>query len=102
MGSLSISAPSPSYARERSLDVIRRSDSRSAEVGSNDGEGSQKGKKRRAESVETDDNAKKSRNSRKTAVACNFCRGELIIFAWRGCQSLRDYFPFVFRTETAV
>jgi hypothetical protein len=82
--------------------MIRRSDSRSVEVGSNDGEGSQKGKKRRAESVETDDNAKKSRNPRKTAVACNFCRGELIILAWRGCQSLRDYFPFVFRTETAV
>ncbi|CAA7261591.1 unnamed protein product [Cyclocybe aegerita] len=36
------------------------------------------GKRRRAESVETDDNARgtgKSRNPRKTAVACNFCRG---------------------------
>jgi hypothetical protein len=72
VGSLSISAPTPSYARGRSSE---RSEARSIEVGSNDGEGSQRGKRRRAESVETDDNAKKSRNSRKTAVACNFCRG---------------------------
>jgi len=77
VGSLSISAPSGSYVRGRSSDTgsHRRSEARSIEVGSNDGEGSQRGKRRRAESVETDDNAKKSRNSRKTAVACNFCRG---------------------------
>lgn len=88
VGSLSISAPSTSCAREISPDVEsrHRSGSRSAEVGSNDGEGSQKGKKRRAESVETDDNTKKSRNPRKTAVACNFCRGEFSLFGWTECQ----------------
>lgn len=52
---------------------------RSTEYGSD--EASQKGKKRRAgrraDSVEMDDDSKprKSRNPRKTAVACNFCRG---------------------------
>lgn len=42
---------------------------------SNDEADSQKGKRQRADSLETDDNARKTRNPRKTAVACNFCRG---------------------------
>jgi len=81
VGSLSISAPSLSYARERSPDAgsLHQSDSRSNDVGSNDGDGSPKGKRRRAESPETDDTTKKSRSARKTAIACNFCRGELIL-----------------------
>ncbi|KAG5636185.1 hypothetical protein H0H81_008891 [Sphagnurus paluster] len=36
---------------------------------------SQKGKKRRRDSDVRDDSTRKSRNPRKTAVACNFCRG---------------------------
>lgn len=77
VGSLSLSAPSASFVRRSSSDAgsLHRSDAPSNDLGSNDGEGSQKGKRRRAESVETDDNAKKTRNPRKTAVACNFCRG---------------------------
>jgi len=82
VGSLSISAPTGSYVRGRSSDTgsHRRSEARS---GSNEGEGSesQRGKRRRAESVETDDNAKKSRSSRKTAVACNFCRGGCVCYS---------------------
>ncbi|KAF8903133.1 hypothetical protein CPB84DRAFT_1774940, partial [Gymnopilus junonius] len=42
---------------------------------SNDDEDSRKGKRPRAHSLDTDDNARRSRNTRKTAVACNFCRG---------------------------
>lgn len=57
---------------------------RSTEYGSD--EASQKGKKRkagrRADSVEMDDdsNPRKSRNPRKTAVACNFCRGKPLLY----------------------
>ncbi|KAF8798963.1 hypothetical protein BYT27DRAFT_7202696 [Phlegmacium glaucopus] len=45
----------------------------SVDIGSNEGDDGHKNKKRRALSMDTDDNPKKS--SRKTAVACNFCRG---------------------------
>lgn len=81
IGSLSISAPTSTRFRSpESPDIYHpmyryRSDSRSADVASNDGDGSQSGKRRRAESLEADDNTGKARNTRKTAVACNFCRG---------------------------
>jgi hypothetical protein len=75
MGSLSISAPSSSHRiSPESSDVhsMYRSETRSLDFGSNDDESSQKGKRRRQQSLDTDDT---SRKSRKTAVACNFCRG---------------------------
>jgi len=75
MGSLSISAPSSAHRTSpESPDIhpMYRSDTRSLDFGSNDDESSQKGKRRRQQSLDTDDT---SRKSRKTAVACNFCRG---------------------------
>lgn len=78
MGSLSISAPSSAhFTSPESPDIhsTYRSDTRSLDFGSNDEESSHKGKRRRQQSLDTDDNARKSRNPRKTAVACNFCRG---------------------------
>ncbi|KDR82807.1 hypothetical protein GALMADRAFT_134361 [Galerina marginata CBS 339.88] len=80
VGSLSISAPTSAHPLLRSPDSPElyyhyRSDSRSAERASTDEADSQRSKRRRAESLEPDDTARKSRNPRKTAVACNFCRG---------------------------
>jgi hypothetical protein len=50
----------------------------SVNIGSNEGGDVRKKKKRRADPMGTDDIPKKS-NTRKTAVACNFCRGVLFI-----------------------
>ncbi|RDB17989.1 hypothetical protein Hypma_000749 [Hypsizygus marmoreus] len=49
----------------------------SSEGKPNDGvrDAKKKGKKRRRDSDEGDDSARQGRNPRKTAVACNFCRG---------------------------
>ena len=83
MGSLSISAPSSARVTSPESPDIHstyRSDTRSLDFGSNDEETSHKGKRRRQQSLDTDDNARKSRNPRKTAVACNFCRGTCIFF----------------------
>lgn len=83
MGSLSISAPSSAHVTSPESPDIHstyRSDTRSLDFGSNDEESSHKGKRRRQQSLDTDDNARKSRNPRKTAVACNFCRGTCIFF----------------------
>ncbi|KAF9565742.1 hypothetical protein CPC08DRAFT_815235 [Agrocybe pediades] len=81
VGSLSISAPtSTRFRTPDSPDIYHpmyryQSDSRSLDLASNDGDGSQSGKRRRAESLEADNNSGRARNTRKTPVACNFCRG---------------------------
>ncbi|KAF8158127.1 hypothetical protein B0H34DRAFT_782730 [Crassisporium funariophilum] len=81
VASLSISGgPTSTHQRsERSSDfplIMYRSESHPGDFGDSEGDGgSNKGKRRRAESLDADDNARKSRNARKTAVACNFCRG---------------------------
>lgn len=76
VGSLSISGSSPpDHLRQVSTPEREPSGSEplSVDIGSNEGDDSHKDKKRRAHSM---DNPKKS--SRKTAVACNFCRGALL------------------------
>lgn len=81
-GSLSISGSSPpNYLRQAGspeLEQTYGSEPRSVDIASNEGDDSHshKDKKRRAHSMDIDDNPKKS--SRKTAVACNFCRGVLL------------------------
>jgi len=83
MGSLSISPSAPSSAHFTSpespdIHSTYRAETRSLDFGSNDEESSHKPKRRRQQSLDTDDNSRKSRNPRKTAVACNFCRGSSI------------------------
>jgi hypothetical protein len=79
VGALSISDPSPSnYLRQVStpeLELSYGSEPLSVNIGSNEGGDGRKNKKRRAHSMDIDDIPKKT--SRKTAVACNFCRGVL-------------------------
>lgn len=92
MGSLSISAPSSAHVTSPDSPDIRstyRSETRSLDFGSNDDEISQKGKRRRQQSLDTDDNARKSRNPRKTAVACNFCRGTFYFYQLIFCLHIR-------------
>jgi hypothetical protein len=74
VGSLSISG-SPSNLRQVSTPELEPSyGSEPLSVSNEEGDG-RKNKKRRAHSMDIDDNPKKT--SRKTAVACNFCRGAL-------------------------
>lgn len=76
VGSLSIS--DPNYLRQVStpeLEPSYGSEPVSVNIGSNEGGDASKNKKRRAHSMDVDDIPKKT--SRKTAVACNFCRGVL-------------------------
>jgi hypothetical protein len=81
LGSLSISGSSPPiYSRQASTpepEPNYGSESLSVDIGSNEGDDVHKDKKRRADSMDTDDNNPK-KSSRKTAVACNFCRGTLL------------------------
>ena len=69
----------PNYFRQVSTPELELashgSESLSVGVGS-EGDDTHKDKRRRADSMDIDDNPKKS--SRKTAVACNFCRGALL------------------------
>lgn len=53
------------------------SDARPDDEGDEDLSANQKGMKRGRGSDGAEENPRKSRNPRKTAVACNFCRGEL-------------------------
>lgn len=80
VGSLSISSSSPSnYLRQVStpeLEPSYGSEPLSVNTGSNEGDDGRKNKRRRAHSMDIDDIPKKT--SRKTAVACNFCRGALL------------------------
>ena len=81
VGSLSISGSSPpNYLRRVStpeLEPSYGSEPLSVDIGRSEGDDGHRDKKRRAHSMDIDDNPKKS--SRKTAVACNFCRGALTI-----------------------
>jgi len=80
VGSLSISGSSPpNYLRKAKSpepELSYGSESLSVDIASNEGDDGHKDKRRRTDSMDTDDNPKKS--SRKTAVACNFCRGALL------------------------
>ena len=80
VGSLSISGSSPpNYLRQVGTpepEPSYGSEPLSIDVGSNEGDDGHNDKKRRAHSMDIDHNPKKS--SRKTAVACNFCRGALL------------------------
>jgi len=89
IGSLNISAPSSAhFTSPESPDIhTYRAETRSLDFGSNDEESAHKPKRRRQQSLDTDDNSRKSRNPRKTAVACNFCRGSSIFIdpPFRAC-----------------
>ncbi|KAF8964399.1 hypothetical protein BDZ97DRAFT_905169 [Flammula alnicola] len=77
VGNLSLSTSPPGHFRSPSRaesSSMYRSDSLPGDLGSTDDGGSRDSKRRRAESVD-DDNSRKQRKPRKTAVACNFCRG---------------------------
>ncbi|GLB38336.1 putative TRAFAC class TrmE-Era-EngA-EngB-Septin- like GTPase superfamily, septin GTPase family protein [Lyophyllum shimeji] len=63
----------PGYSPSSVSDVS--SDGRPEDEGDDTYSAAQKGKKRRRDSDVGDDGTKKGRNPRKTAVACNFCRG---------------------------
>jgi len=58
------------------------SDASSEANGEDDNAGSQKGKRRRLGLNEAEDSTGKTRNPRKTAVACNFCRGTILTCGW--------------------
>ena len=80
VGALSISDSSSSnYLRKVSTPELEPasygSEPLSVNIDSNEGDDGSKNKKRRAHSMDIDDIPKKT--TRKTAVACNFCRGVL-------------------------
>ena len=66
--------------------------------GNDDNAGSQKGKRRRLDLNEAEDSTGKSRNPRKTAVACNFCRGTYPVARNR----LKAYNKCTDRPETSM
>ncbi|KAF9046589.1 hypothetical protein BJ165DRAFT_1527670 [Panaeolus papilionaceus] len=80
LASLSISAPTASssaFSRfPDSPESHQPEDSHRPNTPTNNPrDGSRKGKKRKSSPDPDDDNTRKSRNPRKTLVACNFCRG---------------------------
>ena len=72
----SLSISEPNYSRQvitPELEPSYGSEPVSVNIGSNEGDDTRKNKKRRAHSMDVNNIPKKP--TRKTAVACNFCRG---------------------------
>ena len=93
VGSLSISDSSPSnYLGQVStpeFEPSHGSEPLSVNIGSDNGSDSRRNKKPRAQSKDKDEVPKKK--PRKTAVACNFCRGVLLLSIDHGGDSILTF-----------